>query len=352
MCLGNTYWGDKSLELTGNLGSPIKSNVIHPLDVISYKLQQTTNGLNLLHLNIRSLKSNKESLIDLLENCKNNRVQIDVILLCETYVTDYNIHLCQIDGYELHSHSRKNSHGGGVCIFIKSELTHEQLDLNHLFHEKEFEIIGIELKSKHVTVNLYEVYRSPNTDMKIFMKSLKRFLDETSKQRNVVLCGDFNIDLLKANQNKTSSDFLTVLMENKFFPNVVLLTRVTLNSCTLIDNMFVKTNISTDATSSIVETDISDHFPCILSLPGFVIKHDSFRVIEKRIITKESILLSKEELKSVNWSLLDTNDANACYSKFHDTIMRILDKYMPIVKVKRRNVCSRRVVEFLGLMFN
>ena len=50
-----------------------------------------------------------------------------------------------------------------------------------------------------------------------------------------IITGDINIDLIKFEFHTSTGDYLEMLMQNGFLPTVLLPTRVTNRSCTLID---------------------------------------------------------------------------------------------------------------------
>ena len=55
-----------------------------------------------------------------------------------------------------------------------------------------------------------------------------------------IIAGDFNIDLTKYDKNRDTSDFLNSLLVNNFMPMIILPTRITKNSSTLIDHIFYR----------------------------------------------------------------------------------------------------------------
>ena len=69
---------------------------------------------------------------------------------------------------------------------------------------------------------------------------LNPLLDNLSKETNktVVLLGDFNIDLLNFDTSEYVSTFLDDLASNSLQPQILLPTRISNNSKTLINNIF------------------------------------------------------------------------------------------------------------------
>ena len=79
-------------------------------------------------------------------------------------------------------------------------------------------------------------------------------LDNLSEEnKTVVLLGDFNADLLKYDK-----DFLDTMYLNLLLPYITYPTHVTVNSQTLIDNIF-SNNYDSSFTSGNLVTTLSDH---------------------------------------------------------------------------------------------
>ena len=71
-----------------------------------------------------------------------------------------------------------------------------------------------------------------------FSKKLEHSLDTLNHDRTVthkIITGDFNIDLIKFNHHTTTEEYLEMLLQNNFLPTILLPTRVTSHTCTLIN---------------------------------------------------------------------------------------------------------------------
>ena len=71
-------------------------------------------------------------------------------------------------------------------------------------------------------------YRLPNSNFTLFIT----FLDEKvsllrSTSENVILCGDFNLDLLKINEDAASSSFFNGMNTLSLLPVITKMTRIT-----------------------------------------------------------------------------------------------------------------------------
>ena len=102
---------------------------------------------------------------------------------------------------------------------------------------------------------------------------LNLLLDNLFKEANktIVLLGDFNFAQLNFNTSEHVSTFLDDLASNSLQPQILLPTRISNNSKTLIDNIvcdipspLVKSTMSGNISSSIL-----DHLPQFFILPAF-----------------------------------------------------------------------------------
>ena len=94
---------------------------------------------------------------------------------------------------------------------------------------------------------------------------LNPLLDNLSKETNqmIVLLGDFNIDVINFNTSEYVSTFLDDLVSNLMQPQILLPTRISNNSKTLIDNIFcnIPNPLVKSAMSGSISPSISNHFP-------------------------------------------------------------------------------------------
>ena len=78
-------------------------------------------------------------------------------------------------------------------------------------------------------------------------------------KKNCVLLGDYNVNLLNyENHNKTST-FYDTLSSYGYRPLILQPTRVTQDSATLIDHIFIN-DISCNSIGGDITSSISDHF--------------------------------------------------------------------------------------------
>ena len=81
---------------------------------------------------------------------------------------------------------------------------------------------------------------------------------------------DHNLDLLKSEKHKPTQAFLETILDNSHVPCITRPTRITKTSATLIDNILLSRDIYSNSTCGIVISDLSDHFPCIMTWPNVI----------------------------------------------------------------------------------
>ena len=116
--------------------------------------------------------------------------------------------------------------------------------------------------------NIYRQPRQLRKQTKQFINeftSLVQDLDNTNL--NSVLAGDYNLNILKINENEICCEFVDLLTSQSLFLHITLPTRLTNGGGTLIDNIFCKMNKSIKKnTAGILLNQLSDHLPCFTLL--------------------------------------------------------------------------------------
>ena len=141
--------------------------------------------------------------------------------------------------------------------------------------------------------------------------------------------GDFNIDLIKYESSDHVNRFLYQMYSSHFYPLINRPTRITANSATLIDNIFIN-NIHLDCVRGILISDLSDHLPVFQIFPSISTPEPKKMVIKKRAVTKANMNKLRSEVQNINWEFLRTiNDVDDAYSYFKETFMCLYNKCIP-----------------------
>ena len=83
--------------------------------------------------------------------------------------------------------------------------------------------------------------------------------------------GDFNIDLLKVDDQRPTHDYRELVFSYSLLPTIYKPTRITETTATIVDNIL--TNVETVIKSSILVTDITDHIPTVLTTRNSLSDH-------------------------------------------------------------------------------
>ena len=149
---------------------------------------------------------------------------------------------------------------------------------------------------------------------------------------NVILAGDFNINLLKVNENIVYGEFLDLLMSLSLNPQITLPTRFSTNNGTLIDNILTKLfNPSVSTCAGIHINRLSDHQPCFLFIDIHITRRSSPTFIQIHNLTPHSLLAACNDLKEINMcTKLDkspTADVDQNYNIMYQEIHKVMNKY-------------------------
>ena len=126
-------------------------------------------------------------------------------------------------------------------------------------------IYGANLNKQITLCNVYRPPKLNNKDSSILncITEFEPILIKHGKEKSeTMIAGDFNIDLLKVNARQTISNYFYTFCTYGFYPNINLPTRFAQNSCSLIDQLYIKISSSTRVTiAGIILRYISDHQP-------------------------------------------------------------------------------------------
>ena len=282
------------------------------------------------HLNIHGLASKYDDLNELLNNLQEKNLLPDVILLCETFLSEKNHTRFNFEGFDLISEYRKSKSKGGVSIIIKSDLHYvERRDLC-VFEEGKLESIFIEIPQRGKNnIVIGEVYRIPGTNEKDFLEKYQNMIETVRSERKRLIIGaDQNLDLLKLNIHNNTMKFFELNISNKLIPTIYKPTRVTHSSATLIDNIYIDAELY-NVQSYIIQTDISDHYMCVTMIIDNVIKVSNNQSIKIRIINDAALRNMNASLRNREWKDLENMTVHESSQKLIEEIRTVMDFYAP-----------------------
>ncbi|XP_026728807.1 uncharacterized protein LOC113494593 [Trichoplusia ni] len=225
------------------------------------------------------------------------------------------------------SYSRLNQRRGGSCILCRKGYKSTELDVTKTFAEdKHFEICGIQLDKPKIIV--LSIYRTPNSDVKIFFKHLSNILSKLrNKKHKIVICGDFNIDLGASDKN--SIQFKELIVNQGLQYHINKPTR--LNKC--IDNII--SNID-GAIGETFNFYLSDHNTAqTITVEHQDLNNNRFYNMTLKDLSKENINKFVNYIGSISFNeICELNNVNDAFNEFHDLLTLFHKLCFPTIKVK------------------
>lgn len=232
---------------------------------VDLELLKQSKGQKLVHLNIRSLLANIEEVrSDLLDG------SIDIVALSETWLhSQCSDSLLQVPNYNLFRHDRltkvpngKTKRGGGIAVYIKTDFD-VKLWPSLSVSNADLELFCVSCKlGSNKRINLFIVYRPPTGKLQAAIDFLNDSISEVRRQTSgdVVVMGDFNVDLLCNNaQSRSLTLFSTTSRINQLIESP---TRITSTTNSLIDHIY--TDITHLSSKGTLDYSITDHLPIFL----------------------------------------------------------------------------------------
>ena len=288
-------------------------------------------------MNINSLQFRFDELENFLANCP---VDFQVLGITKSRLKEANAPTTSIILPRFtYENMPTKSVNGGALLYIKNAINYKlRPDLN-INKDKELESIFKEIvtkNSKNIIVSC--IYRHPCMHPQEFNSIfLKPLTNKLSKENNkeIILLGDFNIDLIKTNKNNNASEFLDRIYSSYLIPQITSPTRLTSRSHTLIANI-ISNVIIEDTISGNIMNIISDHLGQFIILPYHFVESDSKQETFHRNFKNFSKKKLLSDLKKINWESLFSQhkqDVNLFYKLFLDEITHLLDIHAPITKL-------------------
>ena len=323
----NAYYQLHELKPLFNSNDKLKSNInINPT-------------FNLLHLNIQGQKSKHDSFVSFLntaelENC------FSVIGITESWLTEFEYNQFGLSSYQyIGGKGRENRKGGGVGLYINNIYSFViRNDLNLEVDDTVAESLFVEIIiPKGVNKIIGVIYRPPSGNIGIFNNALDQFLNKINKlHKNIIICGDFNLDNLLYNNNLQTTSFLDKMFGSGFGISISYPTRITETSATLLDQIFYN-NFNQEVISGNICVNISDHLPTF-----FVQSNDNYIKEEnkcyfKRMMSEENVSRFIVALQLMNWEFIKTDEnVDIIYNTFSQKLFSLYNIYFPIKKLKCR----------------
>ena len=175
-------------------------------------------SFSVLHLNIYNMSKNFESFQEFLDSlCFSFSAILIQCYQISKYLTYVNLH-----------QTRKNRSGGGLCIFLLESPFYKVRD-DLVVNSKTIECLCVEVVNKNLkSIVLNLTYRPLNGDPNELENHFKDILSKREiTNKELVLVGDFNINVLDFNESKMVQNFVNLMFRHGLIPTINKPTGVT-----------------------------------------------------------------------------------------------------------------------------
>ncbi|KAM3964979.1 uncharacterized protein ACR2FA_000866 [Aphomia sociella] len=288
--------------------------------------------INILHQNINGLLAKSDVLSVHIEGLMSDGKQLDVICITEHNMKKSDLDLLKIPNYTLASSFTRNTRHGGSCILLRNN--HKFKIINEIEKASIPNIIecsAVEL-IEHNTIVIC-IYRPPKVDQashETFLSNLSTILDKYAyKKKKLVICGDFNIDRLKKDNN-VSKKFEQFLLGYNLKLQIKEPTRLSSGTC--LDN-FIH-NIR-GVKCQVLELALSDHTAQIFECPVKAFSLITHWYTKRRDFSDENIIKFKEYISSLTFNdIYNLSNPNIAFNEFIDIFQLFYNMCFPVIKVK------------------
>ena len=322
-----------------NLQMDVDLNMAYQTDCKYYSVDEfqklkINKKFNLFHSNTNSLQAKFDNLHQFIASLPS---KLGVLAITETsQKANENFKLkVDIDGYKLFS-TPSNCEKGGTALFIdKNYNSFERIDLK--IQHDDFESTWGEIKnSKSKNIVFGCIYRHPRYSLNEFLLYFEKCLNLVGKEnKEVYLCGDFNIDLLKIDENNSYYEFYNTLCSYGYLPKIIHPTRVTERDTSLIDNIFTN-NLHDSTFSGNILLTLSEHFSQFLSVKRKFIDYSKTKIF-KRDYSKFDVMLFRDDVSIQNFTI-NSNDINNEFGDFYFKLSGCVDRHAPIKELTPKEI--------------
>lgn len=298
--------------------------------------------LNLIHLNIRSVKKNFDQLILLLETYELD--YCDIIILSECFQLN-SCNQYNIPGYSTHYNMGDFNKNDGILILIKSDL--DVIVSHNKLISSQATVTRITFNQCGVTFGISAVYKPPPINELLFVEDLRGFFEQNLSKNIEIFTGDININI-ENNDNHSVNEYLSLMGQHGFMSYINSPTRVTTETSSCIDHLFVNKKININKLnlkSFILGTDITDHYPIMLNINSEKNVNNSHNHLDNsyEFIDYASF---KDKISSQDWSeVLNSNDPEQATNTFMTIFQQILNKYKSRKFMKSRQ--KKKIKEWI-----
>lgn len=258
-------------------------------------LKDNQSNCRILYLNSQSLRNKWQNLATIIDQSN----LPDIIVIVETWLNDEEEKYYNLLNYNSYFCSRTLNRGGGIAIYVK-QCHHSKVLSTVKCIDDQINVLVVEVCRYEVKFCILACYNANIRHAYSLLTCLEEMWDRYGRNLCITI-GDLNINTLEQNQQYEQLHRLAECY-NQIHQNTVLPTRVTDNSATLIDHIYI--NESCNIKTYNIFNDFSDHnlLICDMQIPP-TLKHErkfttnscSSLRLKKNLMFKKQLLVEEDD---------------------------------------------------------
>ena len=233
----------------------------------------------------------------------------------------------------------------GTLVYISQDLIYKSRSDLNISQIKQLESNLIEVVNENRKNTIVGcIYKHPNMSITEFISDFlePRLTKISFEKKEVMLLGNYNINLLSCESDKNTCDFLELMLFFSFMPKIMNPTRIIPCSQTLIDNIFYNI-VQPKIIAGNVATDISDHLIQFIAIPSkWRTEHLNEDIYRRNYKTLNHDKL-KEDFNKFDWAiLLSDNNIDVAYDNFLGKVENLINKHLPLEIVSKSNLKQQK----------
>lgn len=300
-------------------------------------LKTSLDELLIFSMNINSLRKYSLEFTNFI-NCLDSKP--DIIILTEIRHNIDDIANSMLQDY-LHVVTYPiDNKCGGIITLYRNNLKVTQLCPNLMFQGIENILLEIKLVNKSLYV--CGLYKHPYVKPKCVQKHIENILNLIPKKSNLIIAGDFNIDLQKKNSILDTRNFMDKMLSKNLYQVINAPTRITDHSSTLIDHIYIRTNNRLNIRRGIMLQSISDHLCTFISLTKQEKNHANIPQ-KTRILNDVNIELFKNKLSDIHNAVTNnlTCSTNYIWNLFTNNIKSMYEECFPLKTLSKNQLKNK-----------
>ena len=232
-----------------------------------------------------------------------------------------------IKGYEVRARRDRDQHGGGLTKFVKNGFISKRFKE---YETKQSESICSELTIANRKWICLNIYRPPNpNNMNTFFDEITACLSKAAvKYKNIIIMGDFNIDIKNKGLGYGKLDTFCDLFN---LTNLIYSATCLMKSHIYTIDLFLTNKPKSFFKTHTTETGLSDYHKLISTFFKSKVPRLKPKVIFYRNYKKFDEKSFWHDLQNKNFSK-SSNDPNANYKSITENFLEATDKHAPLKK--------------------